>query len=162
MKRQRHKMSKLVELGTALEELLQQCGLEHLGLLQRLIQRWPEIAGPHIALISQPLRIQFQVLFISVSDAIWHQQILFYQSQLLQNIQYVLGAVPITRLHFTLASAASSPAALPPSLPTEPPLREPLTAEEERQIHEGTMSIADPGLREAVKQAWRRGLQIRR
>ncbi len=162
MEQKRGNTYRLMSLGKAIEGVLQQCGLEHLGLLQRLVQRWPEIAGTRLALVSQPLRIQFQVLFISVTDAIWHQQILFYQAQLLCNIHQILGTVPITKLHFTLASSASSSQAPSPSPLPEATPSLPLTSEEERQIHEGTAAIADPGLREAVKQAWRRGWQIRR
>jgi len=33
---------------------------------------------------------------------------------------------------------------------------------EEQQMQEGTASIADPDLREAVRRAWQRGWQARR
>jgi hypothetical protein len=98
-------------------------------------------------------------LFVAVTDAIWLQHLTFYQSQLLQKIRHVLGEVPISRLHFTLASSSQPPMLSGPEEVQEPT---PLTAEEERQVQEGTAGIADPDLREVVRRAWRQGWQARR
>jgi len=79
---------------------------------------------------------------------------------LLENIRSVLGDVPITKLHFMLAMSSSrQPVLSPPEEDLEPL---PLTAVEEQQMQEGTASIADPDLREAVRRAWQRGWQVRR
>ena len=160
MDRQSTNAGTLQALAPVLAQALRQRGLSHLVLLGQIIRHWHAIAGPQLAAVTQPESIRARVLFITVSDAIWLQQITFYQAQLLENIRGVLGNVAITRLHFTLAmSSARRPVF---SSPEEGPEPLPLTAVEEQQMQEGTASIADPDLREAVRRAWQRGWQARR
>src|SRR5215468_6069150 len=160
MERQTSHASALHALAPVLAQALRQRGLGHLVLLARIVQHWHTIAGPQLATVTQPESIRARVLFITVRDAIWLQQITFYQAQLLENIRSVLGNVAITRLHFTLAMSSSrQPVLSPPEEGLEPL---PLTAVEEQQMQEGTASIADPDLREAVRRAWQRGWQVRR
>src|SRR5215467_487319 len=150
----------LQALASVLAQALRQRGLSHLVLLGQIIRHWQAIAGPQLAAVTQPESIRARVLFVTVSDAIWLQQITFYQAQLLANIRSVLGNVAITRLHFTLAmSSAQRPVLSSPEEGLEPL---PLTVVEEQQMQEGTASIADPDLREAVRRAWQRGWQARR
>ena len=154
------KADALQSIAPVLAQALRQRGLGHLVLLGRIVQHWYTIAGPQLTAVTQPESIRGRVLFVTVSDAIWLQQITFYQAQLLENIRSVLGDVPITKLHFMLAMASSrQPVLSPPEEDLEPL---PLTAVEEQQMQEGTASIADPELREAVRQAWQRGWQVRR
>ena len=160
MDRQTTNAGTLQALAPALAQALRQRGLGHLVLLGQIIRYWHAIAGPQLAAVTQPESIRARVLFITVSDAIWLQQITFYQAQLLENIRSVLGNVALTRLHFTLAMSSSRPPVLsPPEAGLE---SLPLTAVEEQQMQEGTASIADPDLREAVRRAWQRGWQARR
>jgi predicted nucleic acid-binding Zn ribbon protein len=152
--------SALQALAPVLAQTLRQRGLGHLVLLGQIIRHWRTIAGPQLAAVTQPESIRARVLFITVSDAIWLQQITFYQAQLLENIRGVLGDVAITRLHFRLAiSSSRQPVLSPPQEGLEPL---PLTAVEEQQMRDSTASIADPDLREAVRRAWQRGWQARR
>ena len=147
-------------LAPVLAQTLRQRGLGHVVLLARLVQHWGTIAGPQLAAVTQPESIRARVLFVTVSDAIWLQQVTFYQAQLLENMRRVLGDVPITRLHFTLAmSSPRQPVSSSPDEVLEPV---PLTAVEEQQVQEGTAGITDPELREAVRRAWQRGWQARR
>jgi len=160
MDRQATNAGTLQALAPALAQALRQRGLGHLVLLGQIIRYWHAIAGPQLAAVTQPESIRARVLFITVSDAIWLQQITFYQAQLLENIRSVLGNVALTRLHFTLAMSSSRPPVLSP---LEAGLESlPFTAVEEQQMQEGTASIADPDLREAARRAWQRGWQARR
>jgi hypothetical protein len=160
MDRQSTNAGTLQALAPALAQALRQRGLGHLVLFGQIVRYWHAIAGPQLAAVTQPESIRARVLFITVSDAIWLQQITFYQAQLLENIRSVLGNVALTRLHFTLAMSSSRPPVLPP---LEAGLESlPLTAVEEQQMQEGTASIADPDLREAARRAWQRGWQARR
>lgn len=150
----------LQALAPALAQALRQRGLGHLVLFGEIVRHWPDIAGPQLAAVTQPESIRARVLFIMVSDAIWLQQITFYQAQLLANIRSVLGDVAITRLHFTLALSSSRQPVLPPPEHGLEPV--PLTVVEEQQMQESTAGIADPDLREAVRRAWQQGWQARR
>jgi hypothetical protein len=178
MERQTSHADALQALAPVLAQALRQRGLGHLVLLARVVQHWHTIAGSQLAAVTQPESIdtRTRVLFVAVSDAIWLQQVTFYQAQLLENMQRVLGAVPITKLHFRLAM--SSPRQPVGASPEEgAPLNwrpsadavagevlepAPLTAVEAQQVQEGTAGITDPDLREAVRQAWQRGWQARR
>ena len=162
MERQTSNAGALQALAPVLAQALRQRGLGHLVLLARVVQHWHTIAGPQLAAVTQPesIDIRTRVLFVTVSDAIWLQQVTFYQAQLLENMRHVLGNVPITKIHFTLAmSSLRRPVPSAPDAGLEPL---PLTAVEEQQVQEGIASITDPELREAVRRAWRRGWQARR
>jgi predicted nucleic acid-binding Zn ribbon protein len=150
----------LQAMAPILAQALRQRGLGHVVLLGRLVQHWHDIAGAQLATVTQPESVRGRVLFITVSDAIWLQQVTFYQAQLLDNIRSVLGDVSITKLHFTLAwSSARQPVSAAPEEGLEPL---PLTADEAQQVQEGTADIADPDLREAIRRAWQRGWQAKR
>ena len=160
MDRQPTNAGALQALAPTLAQTLRQRGLGHLVLLGQIVRHWHAIAGPQLAAVTQPESIRARVLFVTVSDAIWLQQITFYQAQLLANMRSVLGNVAITRLHFTLSmSSVRRPILSPPEAGLEPL---PLTAVEEQQMQEGTASVADPDLREAVRRAWQRGWQAGR
>ena len=68
--------------------------------MSRLLRHWEKIVGPQLAAVAQPEAVRSRVLFITVTDDIWLQQLMFYQSQLLQNIRNVLGEVSIARSIF--------------------------------------------------------------
>jgi len=160
MERQTSHASALQALAPVLAQALRQRGLGHLVLLARIVQHWQAIAGAQLAAVTQPESIRARVLFVTVSDAIWLQQVTFYQAQLLDNMRRILGDVPITKLHFILAmSSPRQPVSASPEAGLEPV---PLTAVEEQQVQDDTAGIADPELREAVKRAWQRGWQARR
>ena len=160
MDRQSADASALQALAPVLAQALRQRGLGHLVLLGQIVRHWHAIAGPQLAAVTQPESIRARVLFLTVSDAIWLQQITFYQAQLLANIRSVLGNVAITRLHFTLARSSTQRSVLFPPEEGREPL--PLTRVEEQRMQEDTASIADPDLREAVRRAWQLGWQARR
>jgi hypothetical protein len=135
-------------------------GLGRIALLAQIVQRWEDIVGSHIAAVAYPEGMRARVLFVTVTDAIWLQQLTFCQAQLLQKLRHVLGDVPITRVHFTLATV---PRPTPPDIePAPEPPSVLLTSEEEHQVLESTAAIADAELREAVRRAWRRGWGAKR
>ena len=156
-KRPQHGES-LQPVAQVVAQTLRQTGLERVLLLARLTQRWQDIVGAQLAAVTHPEGVRGRVLFVTVADAIWLQQLTFYQAQLLGNIRRVLGDVPIGKLHFALAS----PSQAPPQERDAGPAWLPLTAAEEHQIREDTAAIMDADLREAVQRAWRRGWQSRR
>jgi hypothetical protein len=160
MRRPASKRGDLQPLAPVVEQVLYQAGLGRVTLLSHLQQQWEAIVGPQIAAVTHPEGVRGRVLFVTVSDAIWLQQLTFYHAQLLQNIRQGLGDVPIVRLHFALASSPQPLAAGAEAMSTSQHL--PLTGEEERQVLESTAHIADAELREAVRRAWRRGWEAKR
>jgi hypothetical protein len=108
------------------------------------------------------VRFRWGELLISVSDAIWLQQMTFYQTQLRHNIRSVVGNVKVSNLRFVLAYASDQPSR--PRTSPEGPTQQPalLTADEERRVREGTACIADAELREAARRAWRQDLLAKR
>jgi hypothetical protein len=149
----------LQPLAPLVAQTLQRAGLGRVVLLSRLTQRWEAIVGPQLAAVARPDSVRSRVLFIVVTDAIWLQQLIFFQSQLLRNMRNVLGEVPIDRLHFALAIPAVQSASCHAVVEAEPL---PLTTAEEQQVLADTEGISDPELREVVRRAWRRGWQAGR
>jgi hypothetical protein len=137
-------------------QALRQAGLDRVMLMAQITRHWEKIAGAQIAAVAQPEHIRSRVLFVTVADAIWLQQITFYQAQLLRNIRRVLGDVPLNKLHFALTSRLSEPNAQA----EDTRVFLPLSAEEEQRVMEDTADIADTDLRVAVRRAWRRGWQL--
>ena len=150
----------LQPLAPVLVQALHQAGLGRVVLLSQIIRHWQDIAGMPLAAVAQPEGLQGQVLFVTVADAIWQQELTFYRAKLLANIRRVLGDVPIRELRVMLATSSQSLAPGPEAAPEQQPL--PLTAEQERQILENTSNIADADLRQMVQRAWRRGWEARR
>ena len=147
-------------LGLILEKTLRKRGLGNIVLMSQMQRRWTTIAGALLAGVSQPEIIRGRVLFITVRDSVWLQNMTFYQALLLRNIRQNIQNVTFTKLHFTLArSSFRQPE---PSVPAEVLVSVPLTAAEDQQVREGTRIIADPELREAVSRAWKQGWQARR
>ena len=150
----------LQPLAPVVTQALHQVGLGRIALLAQIVRHWEEIVGPPIAAVAYPEGVRARVLFVTVTDAIWLQQLTFCQTQLLQKLRQVLGDVPIRRLHFTLV--ASPRPSLPRGAEAVTPPSQPLTAEEELQVAESTAGIADAELREVVQRAWRRGWGVRK
>ena len=159
MRRARQTAGQLQPLAPLVAQTLQQAGLGRVAWLGRLVQHWEEIVGPQLASVTRPERMRSRVLFVTVSDAIWLQQLMFYQSQLLRNIRQVLGDIPVSRLHFVLAVASPQLMQSEVAKVLEPL---PLTATEEQQVMDGTSGIADAELRESIRRAWRQGWQAGR
>lgn len=162
MKRRAADAKALQPLHVALTDALQQAGLDNVVTLVALQRNWTAIAGSQLAGVSYPVRFRWGELLISVSDAIWLQQMTFFQAQLRRNIRSVVGDVKISNLRFVLAYASDHPSRPPTS--TEGPTRRParLTADEERRVQDGTACIADAELREAARRAWRQDLLAKR
>lgn len=166
---QHHGSGTLQAMAPLVSHTLSRVGLGQVVLMSRLQRHWKEIVGPQLVAVTQPENIRSQVLFVTVSDAIWLQQMMFYQSQVLANIRRVLGEVAISRLHFALAAASSrGPASAGDtarsgeSEPEVVPDSVRLTLAEEELVRSGTEGIADPELREVIQRTWRRDWQVRR
>jgi len=151
----------LQPLHVALTDALQQAGLDNVVTLVTLQRRWADIAGSQLAAVSHPVRLRWGELLISVSDAIWLQQMTFFQARLRDNIRSVVGDVKVSSLRFVLAYAADQRPR--PSISAKGPAPAALlTADEERRVRDGTAGIADSELREAARRAWRQDLLAKR
>jgi len=151
----------LQPLHVVLTNALRQAGLDNVATLVALQRRWTDIAGSQLAAVSLPVRLRWGELLISVSDAIWLQQMTFYQARLRDNIRSVVGDVKVSNLRFGLAYAAEQPSR--PSISAKGPIPPAvLTADEERRVQAGTACIADAELREAARRAWRQDLLAKR
>ena len=162
MKRRASDAKALQPLHLALTDALRQAGLDNVVTLVALQRNWTAIAGSQLAGVSHPVRFRWGELLISVSDAIWLQQMTFFQAQLRRNIRSVVGDVKVSNLRFVLAYASDHPSrpSTSPEGPTQRPTR--LTADEERRVQDGTTCIADVELREAARRAWRQNLLAKR
>ena len=76
----------LQPLAPILTQSLRQAGLGRVVVLGRLLQHWEAIVGSQLARVTRPDSLRARVLFITVTDAIWLQQLMFYQAQVLENI----------------------------------------------------------------------------
>ena len=96
MKRRAPDAKALQPLHVALTDALRQAGLDNVVTLAALQRNWTAIAGSQLAAVSHPVRFRWGELLISVSDAIWLQQMTFYQARLRDNIRSVIGDVKIS------------------------------------------------------------------
>ncbi|MGQ4809683.1 hypothetical protein NKDENANG_03106 [Candidatus Entotheonellaceae bacterium PAL068K] len=150
----------LQPLAPVLAQTLRQAGLGHVVLAAQVARHWEDIVGPQLATVARLEGIGSRVLFVTVVDTMWLQQLTFYRAQILDNIRRVLGDVPIDKLHFVLAPAAWAPRQQPEGAGA--PEVTSLSPAEKRHMQESTADLVDTELREAVRRAWRRAWQLRR
>ncbi|PLX31517.1 MAG: hypothetical protein C0600_05460 [Ignavibacteria bacterium] len=72
--------------GAALRDALRRQGIERSVREQDVLVRWDEIVGLAIARQARPLRLHHGVLWITVQDAAWRQELSLMRLELVEKI----------------------------------------------------------------------------
>ena len=60
----------------------------------RIVERWEEVVGPHVASRTRVVRLAGGVLVVAVADPSWAQQVRFLEADVVARAAAVLGARP--------------------------------------------------------------------
>jgi len=113
--------------------------------------RWSELVGPQLAERTQPVSLREGLLTLVVASAAWLNELSFMRSSILQRVnELVGGSVVAIRL---VAGRVTPPPPPPPPVPDGPDYVEIPADEAARVEREVADQVADPELREAIRQA---------
>ena len=79
---------------------LRENGLETPLLQKRLIDAWPEVAGPSVARFTREVTIYNQVLYVKLSSPVLGTERSMRRQTLIDNLNHIVGARIITDIRF--------------------------------------------------------------
>jgi hypothetical protein len=154
-----------VPVAKLVAELLARAGVDKAVREHRLITEWEQIVGERVAARAWPDGLSRGVLYVRVTNSAWMHELGFLKEAMVEAARRVTGDPPVVkevRFHIgarrtvdaddPLAELAARRRGAGKSV--RPP-RAPVSAREAQQIDRETERVADPGLREAIRAAWR-------
>ena len=79
---------------------LRENGLETPLLQKRLIDSWPEVAGPSVARFPREVSIYNQVLYVKLSSPVLRTELSMRRQSFIDKLNHVVGARIITDIRF--------------------------------------------------------------
>lgn len=119
--------------------------------LHQVFGRWQALVGVEISRHARPNRYHCRVLWVDVSDSVWHQQLQFLKNDLLVKLNRSLVNEQVEDIRFQLTSGwhgeqdNEKEVSPPPSAPSAAE-----TAEIDRQLS----YVEDEELRAAMRRCW--------
>lgn len=65
-------------------------------------KRWPELVGPSVSAVSEPVSLRNGTLYIWVKNAAWMQQLVFARDQIKNTLNQKLGENVVQAVQLTL------------------------------------------------------------
>ncbi|BCA80554.1 DUF721 domain-containing protein [Desulfuromonas sp. AOP6] len=142
--------SQIQLVGTLLENLFRQRGLEGKRQEYKAWLVWEEAVGPQIAARARPIRIREGVLEVRVDHPVWMQQLQLMKPKILTRLNALLGEEVINDLF--LRQGAHRPPEAPPPTPEEIDWQSAsLTDEDRQEIRQTVMALGDPEVRNSLE-----------
>lgn len=79
---------------------LRENGLETPLLQKRLVDAWPEVAGPSVARFTREVSIYNQVLYVKLSSPVLRTELSMRRQLYIDKLNHVVGARIITDIRF--------------------------------------------------------------
>lgn len=76
-------------------------GLEQRLRERRLVENWPELAGPDLSRFCQALRVQRGILYLKVQSSAWGQELQFLKPQILARVNELYGSGLVRDIRIT-------------------------------------------------------------
>ena len=80
---------------------LRENGLETPLLQKRLVDAWPEVAGPSVARFTREVSIYNQVLYVKLSSPVLRTELSMRRQTFIDKLNHIVGARIITDIRFT-------------------------------------------------------------
>ena len=87
---------KIVDLGGAIRQMLNEYSLDQKFSQSDLLKSWPKIVGPAISSKTVRIFIKSKILFVEISSAPLKSELNQRRSLLLKRIEEELGSMPVT------------------------------------------------------------------
>lgn len=92
-----------VKVGSVLDGLLQQHGLEDQIKRMAALELWPQVVGEHIAAVTRARSVEEGRLFVEVRSSGWLMELNMMKGELLGRLNERLPETPLDRVVFVLA-----------------------------------------------------------
>ena len=92
-----------VKLGSVLEGVLQQHGLEDQVKRMGALEVWAEVVGDHIAGVTRAKGVSEATMFVEVRSSGWLMELNMMKGELLGRVNERLPDTPLDRIVFVLA-----------------------------------------------------------
>ena len=79
---------------------LRENGLETPLLQKRLVDAWPEVAGPSVARFTREVSIYNQVLYVKLSSPVLRTELSMRRQTFIDKLNHIVGARIITAVRF--------------------------------------------------------------
>ena len=79
---------------------LRENGLETPLLQKRLVDAWPEVAGPSVARFTREVSIYNQVLYVKLSSPVLRTELSMRRQTFIDKLNHIVGARIITEVRF--------------------------------------------------------------
>ena len=79
---------------------LHENGLETPLLQKRLVDAWPEVAGPSVARFTREVSIYNQVLYVKLSSPVLRTELSMRRQTFIDKLNHIVGARIITDIRF--------------------------------------------------------------
>ena len=79
---------------------LRENGLETPLLQKRLVDAWPEVAGPSVARFTREVSIYNQVLYVKLSSPVLRTELSMRRQTFIDKLNHIVGAKIITDVRF--------------------------------------------------------------
>ena len=79
---------------------LRENGLETPLLQKRLVDAWPEVAGPSVARFTREVSIYNQVLYVKLSSPVLRTELSMRRQTFIDKLNHIVGARIITDMRF--------------------------------------------------------------
>ena len=79
---------------------LRENGLETPLLQKRLVDAWPEVAGPSVARFTREVSIYNQVLYVKLSSPVLRTELSMRRQPFIDKLNHIVGARIITDVRF--------------------------------------------------------------
>jgi predicted nucleic acid-binding Zn ribbon protein len=90
-------------IGEAISSFLERSGIARRVEQAAVIPEWPELVGPQIAGVTQPLSIARDgTLFVAVTTSAWMNELSLLEPQLLTSINAKAGRAPVTSIRWRM------------------------------------------------------------
>lgn len=150
-------VKRLQPLGSILEGIFQELGIQKELILYRLTTHWEEVVGPQVASHTTPHLLRFRTLTLGVDSAPWMNQLFFFKKEIIEKTNRFLEKPLIDEIYFKRIS-------LP--LPRKVSLKQkqadplpPLAPEQENALHESIDALHDAELHKSIREALSRYFQ---
>lgn len=99
------KLKNVEKIGVILPKLLETMGLKHEIEQHKALFIWNRVVGKTIAEHASPAWIKYGILFVTVDDAIWKQELEFLKSQILSKLNEHMDAGKLKGIKFIQESS---------------------------------------------------------
>ena len=94
-------MARSEPIGDVFAQLFRDLGIDRAIQQNVAVNRWAEIVGERIAVISEAEKIEKGVLFVKVSSPVWRNELVFMKASLINNINDALAKNIVKDIKFT-------------------------------------------------------------